>query len=141
MAFPNPFKAIAGVVLAIPRAISRYAEEQRRLRELEAQRIATPPDYSDGISELEFQGIVDKAGKSIPRIKDTSIDGFVVRILVKSQSGISIWSATVDFNDFGKLTGWYKIRSENSDSNIPEAFAREVNDGVNELKKRKVGNA
>ena len=53
---------------------------------------------------------------------------------VKSMSGISIWSATVDFNDFGHLTGWYKAWSENDDSRIPDAFAREVNELISECR-------
>ena len=82
------------------------------------------------MSEAEFEQIVLKAKKGIPRIKSASIDGFVVGIEVKSQSGISIWEATIDFNDFGHLTGWHKIWSENDDSNIPEAFARDVVEGI-----------
>jgi len=38
---------------------------------------------------------------------------------VESQSGISTWKFTVDFNDYGKITGRYWIKSENKDSTIP----------------------
>ena len=134
MGLPNPFKLVADVVLAVPRGISVYMEEQRRMQELEAERVATPPCYDDGVNEHQFKVIVEAVSAKLPRIKSTSIRGFVVHLDVRSMSGISIWSATVDFNDFGHLTGWYKIQSENDDSKIPEAFAREVNEMVSECK-------
>lgn len=52
-------------------------------------------------------------------------------------SGISVWNATLDFNDFGHITGWHKIISENDDSKLPEAFAREVVEGISNLKTKK----
>ena len=134
MGLPNPFKMAANAVLAIPRGIAARKEEQRRIREQEAQRVATPPCYEDGVNEHQFRVIVESAKTKLPRIKSVTIEGFVVSLEVKSMSGISIWCATVDFNDFGHLTGWYKIWSENEDSNIPEAFAREVNELIEECK-------
>ena len=133
----NPLRVAFDVVTFIPKAIisipgkiAEQREEMERRRKLEAERRATPPSYDDGVSEEEFEQSVIKAKKGIPRIKSATISGFVVNIKVKSQSGISIWEATVDFNDFGHLTGWHRIWSENNDSNIPEAFAREVLEGV-----------
>ena len=133
----NPLKVALDVVTFIPKTIisipgkmAEYLEEMERRRKLEEERRSTPPSYDDGVSEAEFEQIVLKAKKGIPRIKSASIDGFVVGIEVKSQSGISIWEATIDFNDFGHLTGWHKIWSENDDSNIPEAFARDVVEGI-----------
>lgn len=133
----NPLKIAFDVVTFIPKAIismpgkiAEYREEMERLRKLEEERRATPPSYDDGVSEKEFEQIVLKAKKGIPRIKSATISGLVVSIEVKSQSGISIWDATIDFNDFGHLTGWHKIWSENDDSNIPEAFARDVVEGI-----------
>lgn len=133
----NPIKVAFDVVtfipktiISIPGKIAELREEQERRRKLEEERRATPPSYDDGVSEEEFEQIVLKAKKGIPRIKTTTVKGFVVDIEVKSQSGISIWEATIDFNDFGHLTGWYKIWSENDDSNIPKAFARDVIEGI-----------
>ena len=133
----NPLKVAFDVVTFIPMAIisipgmiAEQCEEMERRRKLEEERRATPPSYDDGVSEEEFEQIVLKAKKGIPRIKSAIISGFVVNIEVKSQSGISIWEATIDFNDFGHLTGWHRIWSDNDDSNIPEAFAREVLEGV-----------
>ena len=121
---------IPKTVASIPKAIAEAREERERQRRLEEQRRSTPPSYEDGVSEDEFHKIVKAARKGIPRIKSTTIKGLVVDIEVKSQSGISIWEATVDFNDFGHLTGWYRIWSENDDSSIPEAFARDVAEGI-----------
>lgn len=133
----NPLKVAFDVVtfipktiISIPGKIAEQREELERRRKLEEERRATPPSYDDGVSEEEFEQIVLKAKKGIPRIKTATVKGFVVDIEVKSQSGISIWEATIDFNDFGHLTGWHKIWSENDDSNIPEAFARDVLEGI-----------
>jgi len=133
----NPLKIAIGAVTFIPKAIlsipgkiAEQREEMERRRKLEEERRATPPSYDDGVSKEEFEKIVLQAKKRIRRIKSTNISGFVVSIEVKSQSGISIWEAIIDFNDFGHLTGWYKVWSENDDSNIPEAFARNVLEGV-----------
>lgn len=134
MALPNPLKLVSNVVLAIPRAIASAAEEQRRKRELEEQRVSTPPSYDDGVSEQEFLDIIERVKSEFPRIKSATATGLVVELEIKSQSGITIWNATVDFNDFGHLTGWNKIRKENSDSKIPDAFAREVNEAIEECK-------
>ena len=136
MALPKPLKIASNVVLAIPRFIASTAEELKRKRELEKQRISTPPSYDDGVSEQEFLDIIEKVKNEFPRIKSASAIGLVVELEIKSQSGITIWNATVDFNDFGHLTGWSRIRKENSDSKIPDAFAREVSEAIKECKDR-----
>lgn len=117
-------------IISIPKIIAAHREEIKRRLRLEEERRLTPPSYDDGVSEEEFEQIVLTAKKAIPRIKTASVNGFVVNIEVKSRSGLSIWRATIDFNKFGHLTGWHKIWSENDDSIIPEAFAREVVEGI-----------
>lgn len=42
---------------------------------------------------------------------------------VKSNTGLSIWNAEVDFNDYGRLTGTYWLKAENSNSVVPTHFA------------------
>ena len=121
---------IPKTIISIPGKIAQQREEMVRRLKLEKKRCSTPPSYDDGVSEEEFKQIVLNAKKGIPRIKSFTITGFVIDIEVESQSGISIWRAIVDFNDFGHLTGWYKIWSENHDSKIPEAFARNVSEGI-----------
>lgn len=137
MARFNPLEIAFDVAAFIPKAIisisgkmADHIEELKRRRKLEEQRRSTSPSYGDGVAEKEFEQIVLKAKKDIPRIKSVFIKGLVVDIEVRSQSGISIWQATVDFNDFGHLTDWYRIWSENDDSNIPEAFAGDVIEGI-----------
>ena len=49
-----------------------------------------------------------------------------VTLEVGSISGLSTWSAEIDFNDYGRLTGAYWLLSENPDSLIPEHFADAV---------------
>lgn len=137
MPWLDPLKIVISVATFVPKAIislpgmiAEHREEMERLRKLEEERRTTPPSYDDGVSEEEFRQIVLAAKRGIPRIKSASINGFVVHIDVKSNSGITIWGAAIDFNDFGHLTGWNKIRSENHSSRIPEAFARDVVEGI-----------
>ncbi len=76
--------------------------------------------FDQGLNEDEFRAIVYSCAKKIKRIKKVEIDGLAISCLAVSQSGITQWRFTLDFNDYGKLTGKCYSSSENSDSNIPE---------------------
>ena len=45
---------------------------------------------------------------------------------VRSNSGLTTWSARVDFNDYGHLTGNYWLETDNTESVIPEHFANSM---------------
>lgn len=135
MRISNPVKRVADFALFIPRKIVGPFKEARLRRKMEAERVTSEPVFDDGISQSEFIALVDEAQKSIPRIVDTRIDDLIVRLKIKSISGLTIWNATVDFNDFGHLSGWYKIKSENAKSNVPEAFAREMCELMEKIRK------
>ena len=84
----------------------------------------TPPLFSDGISQQHFQQMAYTAQAQIKRIKRISLNGLCITGIVSSQTGHSEWEFSVDFNDFGHLTGAYWTYSENDESNIPSQFAR-----------------
>lgn len=96
------------------------AEEARAEQE---QRMNTPCYFNDGISENEFKEMAVQARKRIKRAFDVSVNGPVVNGTVQSISGISEWCFTVDFNDYGHITGKYWLNSENEDSKLPKRFA------------------
>lgn len=96
----------------------------------ELDRKGTPCNFDNGISRTEFNEIVEKELKAIKRINDFSINDTVIRARVRSQSGISEWRFTVDFNDYGKITGNYWLNSKNNDSQIPESVAENIKKSI-----------
>ena len=113
--------------------LTNEASKEEKEKIAEENRRKNTPCYFDGaISETDFQSIVKKAAKPIKRLKIMEIDGPIVHCSVRSTSGITTWKFTLDFNDYGKITGkcWSKI--ENKDSSIPDVFVEKIQDGINE---------
>lgn len=52
---------------------------------------------------------------------------------VRSQSGLTEWDFTIDFNDYGKISGAYWLWSENEDSLIPEYIAKEMQKKIDDI--------
>ena len=52
-----------------------------------------------------------------------------------SNSRISTWCFTLDYNDYGILTGKVRISSENSDSSIPENISLRISERLNGILK------
>ena len=87
--------------------------------------------YYDGrITEKAFYDIVSRVGNDFKRL--TYLDAEIPNVYggVRSQSGISDWYFKIDFNDNGKITGRFKIQSDNTDSNIPEEVANRISKGI-----------
>lgn len=110
---------IGGAAYALLRKAQANAAEERR-------RKSTPCKFRDGISEAEFKRIVKKSAKYIKRIIHLSINGPVVKGTVRSQSGTSEWDFSVDFNDYGHITGRYWLFTDNNDSNVPTRLAENI---------------
>ena len=71
----------------------------------------------------EFEKIAIKCAKRIRRLT-VSVNGTFVNGSVEAQSGISVWSFTLDFNHYGKITGKsWMIKRGNYDSKIPDRYA------------------
>ena len=102
--------------------------ENARKREEEEIRKNTPCFFEDGFSQLEFNDMVYRSGKNIKRLIQLSTDGPVIYGTVESQSGISTWKFTVDFNNYGHVTGKYWLISENENSAIPSIIADRIRD-------------
>jgi hypothetical protein len=67
--------------------------------------------------------IARDVAKGTPRVEDVVVTGMSVTLFVRSNSGLTTWTAEIDFNDYGHLTGTYWLSTENSASLIPEHFA------------------
>ena len=115
--------AVAGGAIG-KKIYDNHKEEQRRKN--------TPFFFNRLVSESDFNNIVYKVAKRIKRVS-VSINGPIVYGTVKSQSGISTWKFTLDFNDYGELTGTCWLWKENSDSNIPEIIRDEIQEELSDL--------
>ena len=106
-------------------------EEKERIAE-EERRKNTQCSFDGPISESEFQSIVKNAAKPIKRLKIMEIDGPIVHCSVRSTSGITTWKFTLDFNDYGEITGkcWSSI--ENKESRIPNVLTERIQEGIKE---------
>lgn len=87
--------------------------------------------FTSKISEEKFKEIVEKA---VARIKKRtikySIEGAKILGEVESLSRISTWSFTLDFYNYGRLTGDCTIWSENDTSEIPNAIANSIKQDI-----------
>jgi hypothetical protein len=99
---------IIGLVIHRVRKANREEEERRN----------TPIEYADGMTQETFEAIAFDAAKGIKRLA-VQVDGPRVNGCVKSQSGLSKWSFTLDFNDYGHITGKCWTKTENNESIIP----------------------
>jgi len=88
--------------------------------------------FLDGLSQSDFETIIYNTARKIKRIMSISINGPVISGRVQSQSGISVWSFTIDFNDYGHTTGRYWVTSSNSDSTIPTTLAERISCAIKE---------
>ena len=111
--------AAGGALYALVKKAQANAAEERR-------RKATPCKFRDGISSSEFNRIARKSAKYIKRIVNLSVNGPIVSGTVRSQSGTSEWDFSIDFNDYGHITGKYWLCTDNHDSNIPTRLAENI---------------
>ena len=111
-------------ISAISAVVSHSREEERR-------RTESPFSFPDCISEDDFESIAYSAARIIKkRNLKISVNGPVIYGSFASQSGLSTYNFSVDFNDYGKLTGQYWIRTGNSDSTIPTKIASIIRDEI-----------
>lgn len=105
--------AVAG---AVARGIFRNVTETRR-------RKGSPLQFDDALTPADFSAIVQEAARRTPRVRHSEVVGMTIVLHVRSNTGLSMWRAEADFNDYGRLSGTYWISSENSGSVIPNHFA------------------
>ena len=87
-----------------------------------AERRDIPCNFDGKISYEQFRSIALKTSRRIRRLS-VEVYGSTIYGEVTSQSGISTWEFTIDFNDYGNITGnWWITRCENDDSYIPNRY-------------------
>ena len=104
----------------------------RKAAKEEESRIECDPDYTEGISEEQLEEIISRAAQSIKRIKSHTFDprSATAYFTVKSNSGITTWGFSVDFNNYGHIDGQYWLRTDNHDSAIPRAVADTIEEEI-----------
>ena len=107
-----------GVMLVGALAKSCYKDAQETKR-----RKNSPLHFDEALTQSGFTEIAHDVAKRTPRVQHVVVTGMAVTLDVGSNSGLSTWTAEIDFNDYGRLTGKYWVSSENSDSLIPAHFA------------------
>lgn len=120
---------VGGVAALIGGGVVRsYRSVQETIR-----RKSTPMTFDGHLTQHDFVMISTRVAEATPRVFRSTTTGVTVLIKVRSNSGLSTWTAEIDFNDYGRLTGNYWIQSSNTQSPIPEVFARAVQE---EIRKR-----
>ena len=73
-------------------------------------------------------GDVGRAALCAPQkhLLNKEINNGEICFVVNSQSGLTTWQFTVDFNDYGQLSGTYWLSSENKDSVLPDKIANSI---------------
>ncbi len=125
----NPLKAVGAVANGVVHAAETGADAVHGwFEEIERRRNRpyTPIASDNKISQSEFETIVNSVAQKIPRVADVNIDNAFVRVTIDSNTGLTSWTFTADFNDYGYFTGEYWLYSENNDSPIPSTFADRV---------------
>lgn len=95
----------------------------RRTHKETIRRRSSPIEWDPRFSQSDFEATCADVAHRLPRVSSATIDGLAVTLLVRSNSGLTTWTAEIDFNDYGALTGKHWINSENKQSPIPQAFA------------------
>lgn len=110
----------------------RWEEEEQKRKEEEKRR-NTPFYFPPKLSQEAFNEIVFCIIKQIKKNIDIQINNSIVYGTVTSQSGLSSWKFSLDFNDYGSLTGKYWLTSENLDSLLPKHIAEKVQEEIKRI--------
>lgn len=103
-------------------AVKGTREAAAAAREEQGRR-ESPPRFIPWLTEQDFSLMVGYVASLNQRVVRAEVTGLVVEITVRSNSGLTTWSADLDFNDYGNPSGKYWIRTENDQSPVPKWFA------------------
>lgn len=118
------------VTIGFIKAIENTAERSEEID----RRTNTPCNFDGIVTKDQFKSIAFQAIKKIKNRKiHIDVNAPFVYGTTESQSGLSEWSFTIDFNDYGEITGRYWLTSENDDSIIPKRIADIIKEEINVL--------
>lgn len=96
-----------------------------------------PCFFDDGLSLEAFKKMAKRARRKIKRIKFISVNDGIIYCNVESQTGYSYWNFSVDFNDWGHITGTYWIKTDNDDSSIPNHYGQMISGWIHDFYRKK----
>lgn len=111
--------------------------EWNRRYEVNAKRCSMPCFFKDGLSFEIFKEMAKRAGREIKRIKEVNVNGGMIYCNVESQTGYSDWNFSVDFNNWGHVTGTYWVKTDNNDSNIPSHYGQMLSGWIHDFYREK----
>lgn len=111
--------------------------EWDRIERIGRERRRVPCFWNDGIMYDDFVQIAKLSARGFKRLRLVSVDDAVIRCNVESQTGYSDWYFTVDFNNWGHVTGTFWTLSDNEDSLIPKRYGKIVSGLIHELLKER----
>ena len=117
---------IGGAVAVVGALAVKGTREAAVAAKKEQRRRESPPKFIPWLTEQDFSLMVSYVASQSLRIVRAEVTGLVVEITVRSNSGLTTWSADLDFNDYGNPSGQYWIRTENEQSPVPEWFANKL---------------
>ncbi len=128
MGLQDKLLAAGGIALlgAVVTNLRKDAQETRKEAEETERRRLSPLWFDPRLTQNDFNELVQDIAGRTPRVDTAWVIGMTVKLRVASISGLSAWTAEIDFNDYGRLTGTYWLDTENPDSLIPEHFADKV---------------
>lgn len=89
-----------------------------------------PCTFTDLITQSDFVEIAEHSAKKIKRLKSVSVDGPVINCTASSQDGWHMWNFSLDFNDYGHVTGNYWGYSESTHSQIPTMLGNTIKEEI-----------
>ena len=114
---------MAGVAGFALKQIGNNLQEKAK----ENKRESIPCEFTEKLTEEQFENLAFNVIKRIKKKKiDIEVYGPKIYGTVESQSGLTEWDFTIDFNDYGSITGNYWLWSENDDSLIPKRIAEDM---------------
>ena len=130
-------------VISIPGKVVNFVAEihswnsQERLerKQDEELRQSLSIQFPEFLNQEEFNRIIHEETDKIIRIKKVEISQALINLEVYSNSRISTWCFTLDYNDYGILTGKVRISSENTDSSIPENISLRISERLTDILK------
>ena len=130
-------------VISIPGKVVNFVAEihswnsQERLekKQDEELRQSLSIQFPEFLNQEEFNRIIHEETDKINRFKKVEINQALINFEVYSNSRISTWCFTLDYNDYGILTGKVIISSENSDSSIPENVSLRISERLTDILK------
>lgn len=125
MSVADRLRVGAGMAARVLLSVSGI-EEMRETR----RRRSAPLRFLDGITHDEFAMLAREVGKRTPRVTGVAVTGMQVNLVVRSNSGLTDWTARVDFSDYGHLTGRYWLSTDNAESMVPQHFAKAMREEI-----------